>query len=557
MNRRHFLSTTLAAGAGLSIARRLGAAPSRALRSTGASQGPLAATSLQLHPFINAHPDAVFIRRTNVADKLDSNAKFTVGSEFASELFSASDTGDIPFTNAMAIKPNLTCTSGTGNSPAGMGIMTDIPFVDGVLQGLRDRGFPGYNLFMREGNWLGDGYCASEYPVTGPMLEQLVQRHGCHVYDFPTGRRLTDMTLETLQSGTEVIWRDVPDGVVFKRIGYVAPYNDDNTFLLNIAKFKTHGMGMTLTVKNLQGMAVSPYVRFCEGLDSTAQHPSSVLINYHTDREQRIDAFYAAHLAKGYPRWDCPGRTAEGGYGMETWAQRTCDSHSITRVGLNIIEGIYGRNGDGFNAGPGPGDTPQDFMSNILIFGKNAFLVDIIGAWLAGHEPGNFGLFHIARERGLCPTLVPDHIPLYDWNAGEPAPIILSEQQRTPLLTPYLRRDYNGQTEAKYHLVNEPFDYSTVSVGNVEARPSQPEITALQNPVRETAVFELRFPVETRARVEVFNSVGQRVYVLRDASFAAGAHSIRWRPGHLAPGMYVARLSASGSTVSARVMLLR
>ncbi len=554
MDRRHFLTTAVAAGAGLSISNRLRAAQTLGHRQAGTRS---AASTLQLHPFITAHPDAVFIRRTNVDNKLDTTAKFTAGSVFARELFAASDSGEIPFSHALAVKPNLTCTSGTGNSPAGMGIMTDIPFIDGVLEGLRDNGFPGYNMFMREGNWLGDGYCADEYAVTGPMLEQLVQRHGCHVYDFPTGRRLTDMTLDTLQPGTEVIWRDVPDGVVFKRIGYVAPYNDDNTFLLNIAKFKTHSMGLTLTVKNLQGMAVSPYVRFCEGLDATALHPSSILINYHADREQRIDALYAEHLAKGFRRWDRPGRTAEGGYGMETWAQRTCDSHSVTQAGLNIIEGIYGRNGNGFNAGPGAGGTPEDFMSNVLVFGKNAFLVDIIGMWLAGHEPGNFGLFHIARERGLCPTLVPDHIPLYDWNAGEPAPITLSDQERTPLLSPYLRRDYDGGTEAQYHLVNEPFDYSTLSTGEVEARPLQPEIVALQNPVRETAVFELRFPKETQARVEVFNSVGQRVDVLRDGRFTAGAHSLRWQPGHLPPGMYIARLSTFAGITNTKVMLLR
>ncbi len=551
MKRRQFLETAIAAGAGLSVANRLGASP---LRMRGNALP--AADSLQLHPFITAHPDAVFIRRTNVPDKLDTAAKFSAGSALAGELFIAATGGDIPFANAVAVKPNLTCTSGTGNTPAGMGIMTDIPFVDGVLQGLRDGGFPGHNMFLREGNWLGDGYCPSEYAVTGPMLEQLVQRHGCHVFDFPTGRMLKDMTLETLQPGTEVIWRDVPDGVIFKRIGYVAPYNDADTFLLNIAKFKTHGMGMTLTVKNLQGMAVSPYVSFCEGLDSTALRPPSVLVDFQPDREQRIDALYAEHLAKGIPRWDRPGRSS-GGYWMETWAQRTCDSHSVTSVGLNVIEGIYGHNGDGFNAGPGPGGTPQDFMSNVLVFGKNAFLVDMVGAWLAGHEPGNFGLFHIALERGLCPTIIPDEIPLYDWNAGEPTPILLSEQERTPLLSPYLRRDYDGQSEDQYHLVNEPFDYSTVSVSPVEVRPEKPELIALQNPVRESALFELRFPRDCPARLEIFNSVGQRVDVVRDTRFAAGSHSVRWNPGRLGAGMYIARLSTAGSAAAVRIMLLR
>lgn len=549
MNRRQFLHTTVAAGAGLGIARHLPAFPRGA--------GRPAATALTLHPFITAHPEAVFIRRTQVTDKLDTAAKSAVGAAFVGELFTAGESGEVPFTNAFAIKPNLTCTMGTGNTPAGMGIMTDIPFLDGVMQGLRDLGFPGGNMFMREGNWLGDGYCPAEYPVTGPLFETLAQRHGCHVFDFPTGRRLTDMTLETLQSGTEVIWRDVPDGVIFRRIGYVAPYNDADTFLLNIAKFKAHAMGMTLAVKNLQGMAVSRYVSFCEGLDSTALQPAHVLKDFNPDRERLVDEAYARHLAAGIPRWDRPGRDATGGYGMETWAQRTCDSHSVTRAGLHVVEALYGRNGNGFTEGPGPGGTPEEFMTNMLLFGKNAFLVDVVGHWLGGHEPGNFGLFHIALARGLCPTIIPDEIPLYDWNNGEPYPISLADQVRTPILSPYLRKDYNGGTEERYHLVDEPFDYSTVSVQRIESVAARPDIQALRNPVRDEALFEIRVPAESDVRVEVYNALGERVAVLRDQRLAAGNHSIRWRPSRLSPGLYVAQLRTPSHIATTKVMLVR
>lgn len=549
MKRRQFLHTAVAAGAGLGLARHVHAFSRNAGRS--------AANALALHPFVAAHPEAVFIRRTQVADKLDTAAKFAAGAAFMGELFTAGESGEAPFANAFAIKPNLTCTMGTGNTPAGMGIMTDIPFVDGVMQGLRDQGFPGGNMFMREGNWLGDGYCAGEYPVTGPLLEALVQKHGCHVYDFPTGRRLTDMTLDTLQAGTEVIWCDVPDGVVFRRIGYVAPYNDDDTFLLNIAKFKAHSMGLTLAVKNLQGMAVSRYVSFCEGLDSTALQPASVLQDFNPDRRRLIDESHARHLAAGIPRWDRPDNGGIGGYAMETWAQRTCDSHSVIRAGLHVVEAIYGRNGNGFTEGPGPGNTPQEFMTNMLLFGKNAFLVDVIGHWLGGHEPGNFGLFHIALERGLCPTIIPDEIPLYDWNNGEPYPISLAEQPRTPILTPYLRKDYNGGSEEKYHLVDEPFDYSTVSARRLEPVADRPEIRALRNPVRDEALFEIRLPSESGVRVEMYNALGERVALLRDQRLAPGSHSIRWRPGRLAPGLYFAQLRTPSHIATAKVVLLR
>ena len=37
-------------------------------------------------------------------------------------------------------------------------------------------------------------------------------------------------------------------------------------------------------------------------------------------------------------------------------------------------------------------------MTNIPIFGKDAFRVDIIGTWLAGHEPGNGNFLYLAEQ---------------------------------------------------------------------------------------------------------------------------------------------------------------
>ena len=94
-------------------------------------------------------------------------------------------------------------------------------------------------------------------------------------------------------------------------------------------------------------------------------------------------------------------------------------------------------------------------MTNVLIFGKDPFRVDIVGFWLAGHEPRNFGLFHIARERGLSTVVEPMDIPVYRWENPRPIRTPLTEFERTPLTTYYHQRDYNGQTEPRFHLVNE------------------------------------------------------------------------------------------------------
>jgi uncharacterized protein (DUF362 family) len=338
-----------------------------------------------------------------------------------------------------------------------MGIITDRYFMEGLIDGMLGLGFQAENMYMREGNWLGDGYCPQELSATGYM--EMAKRTGIHLLDFPTGRHITDLILGTLQEGKEVIWKDCPDGVVFKRIGYVAPYNQADTWLLNVAKLKAHGMGMTLCAKNLQGMCISPYIRFCEGIQKTLSHPANILKDFQPSLAENVAALYKTHLQAGIPRWDRPGMNYDSGHGMEMWAQRTCDSLSVTKAGLCIIEGIYGRNGNGFMRGPGPGGKAQDFMTNLIIFGKDPFRVDIIGTWLAGHEPGNFGLFHIAKERGLSNVINPREIPVYLWERGNPQPVHLNAFVRVPLKCTYLRRDYDNQDEPIYHMVDEPFDY--------------------------------------------------------------------------------------------------
>lgn len=375
--------------------------------------------------------------------------------------------------------------------------------------------------------------------------------------DFPTGRQLTDLTFPTLVESAEVIWKDVPNGEVFVRAGFLAPFNADDSWIVNIAKFKTHSMGMTLCVKNLQGISVSPLVRYCEGVDATTAHPAAVRSHFRADLEQHIDALHAAHLAQGYVRWDRPGRGATGGYGMETWAQRTCDAHSVMRPGIHIIEGVYGRNGNGFSAGPGPGGSAQDAMTNILIFGRDPFRVDIIGTWLAGHEPGNFGLFHIARERGLCSVLNPRDIPVYAWTDGLPTLASLQEFERTPLVCPYLRRDYSGGSEAEYHLVDEPYDYSV----DVEMPDTAPDTWVLgqnyANPVRLRTMIEFRIPRNARVLLEVFNSEGRRVDVLTDGMLHAGSHVVEWNASRKPAGMYLYRMSAMGIVRQRSMMVIR
>ena len=115
-----------------------------------------------LHPFIEAHPEAVFIKRTNVPVKTDAQAKHSAGVEFAQEIFVYGTTAGIPLSHKIAIKANVTYTEGMGNTAAGIGIVTDRHFTEGLFEGMKGLGFQAKDMYLREGNWLKNGYCPTD-----------------------------------------------------------------------------------------------------------------------------------------------------------------------------------------------------------------------------------------------------------------------------------------------------------------------------------------------------------------------------------------------------------
>jgi hypothetical protein len=252
-----------------------------------------------------------------------------------------------------------------------------------------------------------------------------------------------------------------------------------------------------------------------------------------------------------------PNLTYTYGFGMELWCQRTCDNHSVSQAGLSIIEGVFGRNGNGFELGPDPDGKAEDILTNIIFFGKNPFLVDIIATWVAGHEPGNFGLFHIGKERGFLSSFNPHDIPLYRWDTQGPTLTPLESIARTPIVTYYLRKDYNGQNEALYHLVNEPYEYAGVGM---PAKPRRPSLGILGKCVSKrggtSVVIECRLPVETRTLVEIFNARGQRVAVLMNQRMKKGVHAMQWNTRGFAAGPYFCTLRIPGYCETKQVTLL-
>lgn len=501
MDRRTFLRSI----AGYGVASL--AVPAEALLA-----GELAAPAyFGLHPFIEAHPEAVFIRKTNLTSKSDSDGKKREGSTFAKQIFALRDTPGIPLTHKFAIKPNLTSAVGTGITHA---IVTDPYLVEGLIEGMKQLGIAAENIYVREGLMVSQ-------PGVGYI--ELAQRSGVHYGD-------NDSRTPTS--------KDCPDGVVFKRTKYLGPFNYPDSYLVNISKFKTHSMGLTLCVKNLQGTNIPPYIRFCGGLQN------AIAQDFQPDAQRHVDDLHAKHREAGFYRWD-----TEKALWMEMWAQRTIDSYSLVKqaVGLNIIEGVYAQNGNGFERGPGPSLTPEIFMTNVLIFGKDAFRVDIIGHWLGGHEPGNFGLFHIGRERKVSAALNPRNIPVYLWEDSGPKLTPLDKFTRTPLATPYLER----AGEPQYHLCNEPFTYPAEPVSACLTGKETPgfQVLGRNKPGRgpSSHVIEYNLPADGYASLELYNAAGERVQVLAEGWKGRGVHMAAWNTRQAASGIYYCRLRTGGT----------
>lgn len=501
------------------------AAGASAVLATGASwvSSQSAAMYFGLHPFVESHPEAVFVLRTSVIDRKDSSKKQSIGKTLAKQLFTLQEARGIPLSSKIAIKPNLTHNNNSGDRFA---IITDRQFLGGMIDGMKEVGFSAGRMYVRDG--LGTQQTDTNY-------QEMAARTGVH-YDDQVYR--------------ETMVKDCPEGVVFKRVGYMGPFMYPDTYLINVAKFKTHSMGLTLCIKNLQGLTVPPYLQFCAGLQS------EIARDFQPDAQEHCDALHQQHKKAGIPRWD-----NEKGAWMEMWAQRALDNVAVVKsaVGLHMIEGISGQNGNAFTAGPGPQGTAEVFLTNLVLFGKDPFRLDILGHWLAGHEPGNFGLFHLARERGLTTALDPRNIPIYVWDSNGPKLTAFAdlERYRTPLTSPYLPKP----GEPRYHLCNEPYTYPSEPAATAVKSGERPELRLLGCTRTErnenTAVLEYSIPYRAHVALDLCDAVGERLRRLVTGPVSRGVHMAAFNTQGIAAGQYFCNLRLAGYACSVSIQVAR
>jgi hypothetical protein len=511
-----------------------------------------------VHPFVEQHPEAVFIMRTHVDRKTNSAACKRVGLDLGHSLFVPMDNTGVPLTHTIAGKPNLTAHE-TVDKKRGltledtMGITTDAYFVEGLFESLKELGVAGRSLNVRDTN--------GERVVEARGYAAMGERTGATV--LPVRNNIK--TPDDANDEEAYVWKEVPGGVVSYQIPYLWPFNASDSWNLNMAKFKAHEMGLTLTAKNWQGSDARPFQQYCgnwrniRSMQGLEQVIDKEVVNPHV--YETLGESFKRHT-QTIPRWNTPDFAQDpssdnqqyyyNSMCMELWANRTIDNHAASPIGLHIVEGIYGRDGD-FNWGPNPYGNENnfdgkawDYMTNIVIFGKNPYLVDIVGHWLGGHEPGNFGLFHIAMERGKLSMMNPMNIPVYEWLDGVAVRRPLNGFTRTPLRTFYLQQ---REKEPLWHLCNEPFDYSTVNEAklNIPAKPTT-RVLNQHYPNRNNPQLAIEFSVPEKGwvLVEVLDESGKNLEVVLNSVCAPGYHMAAWNTARYASGNYKYRLRYNG-----------
>jgi hypothetical protein len=386
-----------------------------ALAAGGNARERAAKKYFGLHPLIEANPKAVFIRRTKVKQKTDAAAIRDEGLALAREIFVSADKPGIPLTHRVILKPNV--------------FSTDVAFYEGMVMGLKDAG-PRRLHFIE----------ANQFDVWGPRgYVDVNERHGIEMNECERRHR-------HFREGYDMTWTKVPDAVIYTRIPHYAPVNEPDTWILNIAKWRSHGMCLTQAVKNEQGLVVLPFVRFCAGWPMVTGVPDFMKPDINPRAEELVNRFFERHVKMNYARYQ--SRADLGPIRQEIWAHKTLDNHSVLKSGLGMIEAIYP---------DGPGC--EKVLSNMVLFGKEQFRLDLIGLYLGGHEPGNIHLNRIAKERGLTDTFNPWEVPIFEWEPGGRAVARkLTDFPRTPIPTYYLQKD----GEPQYHLCDEPFDYDRI-----------------------------------------------------------------------------------------------
>ena len=399
-------------------------------------QGKTKNITPEIRPEIINNPRAVFLIKTKVEANRDDRGGFLearsqledTGKKIPSLIFvKGNKKGGSTF-----ILPNFTTVPSNVLSPV-CGIITSPDFVGGFSKGLIELGNTNFIAGARGSN-------ASNHRQTG--IYDGLDKDNVNLIEAKY-QRYSDYNKKELN------WKKVPKPVVWKNIPTYRPIGDPDNFFINMPKLKCHNLGLTtLSIKNLQGSVPSGYGHYCDRWDAMEylannSYGTNFSRDFVKDYYQNVESAFLKHRAAGFKYFDYenlyPSYEKKGGWDKfklikndvnkikefmdgiyaeskiqntattgpitgatcigslmwdEQWCQRAIDSASTIKPNINIIEGIIGRDGSGFDVG-------RDELCNVVIVGLSTTEVDSIGSYIMGHNPNELIYTRIAKERGL------------------------------------------------------------------------------------------------------------------------------------------------------------
>ena len=252
------------------------------------------------------------------------------------------------------LKPNATSGEHFANPDNGVG--THPGFIHGMIQYLREEGIPSRRIVIGEDPRDSDDNNPRHWRGTG--FEVISQQTGVRLY-CPTTY--------------SCVKKKVPNPQTHPVLNVSRLAVSEKTMLFNVPKMKTHNLGITtLGMKNLMGL-VNVFDRHYCG-QAWQEMPAEI----RDDTRPRTEWF----TSEMHELW------------QEGLARRLVDTAQVIQPAFNMVEGVVGREGTGFQRG-------RNRRLGLVIAGVNVVAVDSLASYIMGFDPEKLIYLQMAAAAGL------------------------------------------------------------------------------------------------------------------------------------------------------------
>ncbi len=278
----------------------------------------------------------------------------------------------------VVLKPNA--TSGERFADPDTGITTHPGFLHGLIDHCQQQasGSRRPRITIAEDPRDTDDNQPRHWKNTG--FDRLAQETGARLH-CPTTYTCVKKLIPQPQSR----YAETPARLNVSRLA-VAP----NTVLFNVPKLKTHNLAITsLCLKNLMGLVNVFDRHYC------AQAWQEMPEEARQERRPKREWFDRSMHA----RW------------QEGLARRLADTAQVIQPAFNLIEGIVGREGTGFQRG-------RNRPLGLVVAGVNMVAVDSVASYLMGFDPQRLIYLQLAAQIGLGVNVI-EQLQVYTLREGQ------------------------------------------------------------------------------------------------------------------------------------------